>query len=158
LLNTLTASNSASLQDTTSITSEFTSFEIEWENITPATTAVGLELRVISGGSVQTAGYFANDTIGSGLNEAVTTFIPLTRQGSLSNANGASGNIKVGNLNTNAIHFWFGNISYLATGNTAVQQGTTGGAWVSTPPITGIQILVSSGNIASGTIKIYGII
>jgi hypothetical protein len=59
LLNTMTAANSATLSDTTSLTCAFTSYEIVFENLIPATASATAELQVHSGGSFQATNMWA---------------------------------------------------------------------------------------------------
>jgi hypothetical protein len=59
LLNTLTASSSASLSDTTSFTSAYSAYLLVMENLIPATNAVSLELQLQAAGVFQTTGYLA---------------------------------------------------------------------------------------------------
>jgi hypothetical protein len=77
LLNTLTASNSATLSDTTSFTNAFNEYDIVFENIVPATNAVACQLQVNSGG-VQATNYSTNAlrfTSTTGFDNP-TTYIP----------------------------------------------------------------------------------
>ena len=57
LLNTMTASNSAFLSDTTSLTSTYAHYDIVFTNLIPTTNAVTCEILLHSGGTFQTTGY-----------------------------------------------------------------------------------------------------
>src|SRR5262249_27332127 len=57
LLNTLTASASATLDDTTSIVASYNQYMIELNHVIPATDASGLWMRVQSGGTFKTSLY-----------------------------------------------------------------------------------------------------
>lgn len=160
LLNTLTAATSATLGDTTSLTSTFRDYEIVFDNIVAATNTVTLELQVHSGGIFQTTSYI-NSCFGTNgtttiLNTAATTtFIPLTVT-TMSNTGSLSGTIKIyGPVNGAS----FGKLITGATlsSNAAVLNSVIGGYWNSVNAIDGFQILFSSGNITSGTVKIYGL-
>lgn len=161
LLNTLTASNSANLQDTSSFTSAYKRYEIEIQNLVPVTNSVFCRLRVQSGGSFQTTSYVSANTHSSGSvggANASTAEIPLT-----TTATGAVNTSSLGvngildllgdPTGTNSVKTFFGRMVY----NSAFGQ-LIAGFWNNTAAITGIQLDFSSGNISSGTVKIYGIV
>ncbi|MGD0420546.1 MAG: hypothetical protein ABSA68_13370 [Xanthobacteraceae bacterium] len=164
LLNTLTASNQATLTDITSLTSTYSRYEIVFENVVPATTEAILELQVYSGGAYKTTGYlglifgYADGTITTN----TTTFIPLNYP-TANNANAAnsspgySGTISVITPSTAGIINWYGTMSWITLAGTA-GVGVVSGFWNTSAVVTGFQVLFGSGNITSGVIKIYGIV
>lgn len=160
LLNTLTASNSASLQDTTNITSTYDDYEFVFEDLLAQTSGVGLSLLVHSGGSYQSSSYLASDgaVAGSGFaGETVTGFIPLSRQASVGNTapDAVTGWVKgYGLANASKVHKWVGQSHY--TLSSSNQTCFFGGYWNSAATIDGVQFKFTSGNIVSGTVKIYG--
>ena len=162
LLNTLTASSSATLDDTTSITSAFSEYEVEFVNITPATNAVTCQILIRSGGTFQTTNYvsvgmFANG-YGAGSTGSISTYIPCSYTATLPNtAPGISGKIRVTNpLNTTVPKIWYGQFFGSSTSYPPLML-SSGGYWSrSNAAVDGVRVLFSSGNIASGTIKIYG--
>jgi hypothetical protein len=156
LLNTLTASNSASLQDTTSITATFKHYEIVFENIVPATANADCKIQIHTGGAYQTANYLAVAgvfrTASSG-QSGPTTYIPCgTNQSDASNSEGISGSIKFSNPST-AHTKWHGLFSQLGSAFSVVMVG---GFYNASGSIDGFQVSMSSGNIASGVIYVYG--
>ena len=160
LLNTLTAAASATLGDTTSLTATFRDYEIVFDNLVPGTTTVTLELQMHSGGTFQATSYLSS-TFGTNgtatiLANAATTFIPLTHTTVTTGNGGLSGTIKIYGPVTGAT------AAKNVTGNTissnaAVLATVVAGYWNNTAAIDGFQILFSAGNIASGTVKIYGL-
>jgi hypothetical protein len=159
LLNTLTASTSATLSDTTSFTSTYNEYEIVFENIVPSAAAT-FELQVHSGGSFQTTGYIASAFFSNGAstaNSAPTTFIQLN--GSIGSTTiGLSGTIRVYQTsNTAQPKQWTGQTSQF-NGTSSTYITMIGGFWNSTAAIDGFQVLMSTGTMTSGTIKIYGIL
>ena len=162
LLNTLTAATSATLADTTSLTSTFKDYEIVFENIVPATNTVTLEFQVHSGGTFPATAY-VNSTFGTNgsatvLVNAATTYIPLTATTIVNTTSvGMSGSITIfGPVNTaSSIKNIAGNTSSF---NTAVVSTVVGGFWNSIAAIDGFQILFTSGNITSGNVKVYGLL
>lgn len=159
LLNTLTASNSATLSDITSLTSTYSFYEIVFESLIPATNNVDVQLLVRAGGVFQPNTYVAKAISPNGtaiLNNNVTTYIPLgDAAGDTSNASpGISGSMRVYSPSTSAIHSWIGLLGISTGGNIIPVQVT--GMYNSAVVIDGFQIKASTGNITSGVVKIYG--
>jgi|SRR5882724_978927 len=160
LLNTLTASNSATLGDTTSITATYADYEIVFENILPATNTVSLNLQVHASAAFQNTSYVTS-SIGSngggafGSGVATTTAITLMQvQGNA--GPGISGTISVyAPTGSSTPKQWNGTFSGNTTTPTAVFE-VAGGYWNNNTALDGFQVLMSAGNITSGTIKIYG--
>lgn len=159
LLNTLTAASSASLSDTTSLTSAFSDYEIVLTNIIPASSAVSLELVIHSGGVFQGSSYVTEtqaNSAGAAAFAQNTTFIQIgSNQNSV--APGISGTIRV-----------FGPVSGASVAKqwTALLSGQstsacvtiiTSGYWNNTAAVDGFEIIFSAGSITSGTVKVYGL-
>jgi hypothetical protein len=167
LLNTLTASASATVSDTTSFTGTYSVYEIVFENIIPATASTTCQIQIHSGGAFQTSSYVssqlnANGT-GTGL-AVVTGSIPCNVGTSISTAGpGISGSIRVTvPSGTTAPKLWQGMFAH--QGSTAILWTVqAGGYWASNAAVDGFQVCFSSSvptcnvNITSGVIKIYGI-
>lgn len=165
LLNTLTASGSASLDDTTSFTSAFRSYEIVLEDIVPATSGLDLRIQVRSGGVFQTASYLAGNFQYNGATPItysvnLTSGIPLTVGSNTSNSvgYGISGTIRVYSPTLAAsVKNWTGHVTHTnAAGNAAVFS-TLGGFWKNTAALDGFRLIMSSGALASGSMKVYGL-
>ena len=161
LLNTLTPSGVAAVSDLVSFTSAYSEYDIVVENMVPATNSVACILQVQSGGSIQAASYNSSgpaaSTTGAGFVTS-TTYIPCSYGTAVSNsAPGVSVSIHVSNpAGTSAPKMFQGYWSHNSTSASFV-SGSVGGFWGGgNGAITGIQFQFSSGNIASGTIKIYG--
>lgn len=160
LLNTLTASNSATLADTTSLTAAYDEYEITFTNLIPATNAVLGELQVHSGGTFQATSYInsAFGTAGSTTISAsnATTYIALNQTNTVNNSSpGISGYIRISNpASTTVAKSWIGQVGYLTSA--IFVNAVLGGMWNSTAAIDGFQVLMSSGNITSGTVRVYG--
>jgi hypothetical protein len=160
LLATLTASSSAALSYAGGF-SGFHELEIVFENVLPATNAVQFRLRVRSGGSFQTTSYLcsgARPDIGGNVAYSSTTFIALTGSTNLSNSGaGLSGAARGYNVSSSSVAKIFTVLTHhVASGNSPANV-VGGGFWNSTAAIDGLEFSMSSGNIASGTIKIYGL-
>jgi hypothetical protein len=160
LLNTLTASNSATLSDTTSFTGTYNEYEIVFVDLIAATTANTLTLQVHSGGSFRNTGYSSADgyTSGSALAQnSSTTGILCSVGGGVSNAIPMSGSIRVNNPTVAAQHAWWGTSYAGQTGGGVNYPAFFGGIWNTAAAIDGFQVLMSGGgNITSGKVKIYG--
>lgn len=166
LLNTLTASSSASLSDTTSFTSTYSSYEIVFINVLPATNSTSFSLQVHSGGTFKSTSYLTNQlrwtASSSAVDSSQTGNIPLTNSGSADVSNtstmGICGNIRIYNPSeTVHVKRFTGQIDYQTAGGATASSMITGCWSGSAAAIDGFQVLFNSGNIASGIIKIYGI-
>jgi hypothetical protein len=163
LLNTLTASNSSALQDTTSITATYTHYKLVFMNIVRATAAANCEIQVYAS-SYQTSGYLAGaykyNASSTGSRNNATTYIPCDVNDSTSSdqATGLIGGI------SGEIYFdapaagyakWRGLISSYST-SPAEEGALIFGFWNSASAFTGYQVIFSSGNIVSGTVELFG--
>jgi hypothetical protein len=163
LLNTLTASNSSALQDTTSITATYTHYKLVFMNIVRATAAANCEIQVYAS-SYQTSGYLAGaykyNASSTGSRNNATTYIPCDVNDSTSSdqATGLIGGI------SGEIYFdapaagyakWRGLISSYST-SPAEEGALIFGFWNSASAFTGYQVIFSSGNIVSGTVELSG--
>lgn len=164
LIQSLDASNSASLDFNAFVSSTYGVYQIEMEDLVPQNNNVDFYMRVSTTGTFDTGNNYYNNSqlIASSGNAqlAVTISAFAARNaGEISNAAGKSvcGTLKLYSPeSTNSkkvlgnIH-WEGGIgNYI---NTIVD-----GIYLSSIPITGIQFLFSSGNIVSGSIRVYGIV
>ncbi len=161
LLNTLTASNSATLSDTTSLTSAFNEYDIVFENVIPATNAVSCEFQIHTAGGFISANYLANvmEFASSAVNStAATSFIPCSQASTLSNiaAFGISGTYRIYNASSTTQTKYVAGQFSMYTGTLNV-GGMVSGVWTGgVTAVDGFQVLMSAGNITSGTIKVYG--
>jgi hypothetical protein len=158
LLNVLVASNSAALQDTTSLTAAFEAYEIELINILPAT-ATSAYLQVHSGGAYQTSSYNANyflSTAGSTGNTNISNALPLSGTAALSNVQpGLSGSVKIyGPSGTSVDKQMVGETTNSGTNNVVT---ILGGYWQNTAAVDGFQVVMSTGNITSGLVRVWGL-
>lgn len=164
LLNTLTASNSAALSDTTSITSAYNEYELIFENVLPATNSTSISLYVHSGGTFQVSSYVSagqavQQSGTSGGMSTLTTSILLSDNNAVSNVaanGGVSGRIMVFNpVGTASPKAWVGQFNS-GNGTGTLRVTVISGHWNNTAAVDGFQVSSSSGNLTSGTIKVYG--
>lgn len=168
LLDSQSASSSSSI-DFAGLTSAFSRYKITLDNVKPATDDVYLALRVGTGAgpTYQSSGYgwghtiygiSANTSDGSG---TISTLVALTRIGT---GNGVGNN--TGEHVSGELHFtlpaasdypvFFFQGSYMRSD--AVVQGVTAMAnYGAAGAFTALRFLFSSGNIASGTFRLYGL-
>jgi hypothetical protein len=169
LLNTLTAAQVASCTDTTSFTSRYSLYEIEFENVCPVATAVVTSffgmLISTTGTSWVAANYISSLGI-LGANHFYTTAVGLS--GNLASTSigtgtttGLSGTLTLRNpAGTAARKAISGLVQYAGTGTLGTANIGVGlplAYWDATNAITGLAFVMSTGNIATGTIRIYGI-
>jgi len=173
LLATLTASSSASLDDTTHITAAYDQYMIELVNLVPATNADLPLLQVQVGGTFQTANYssiisgaYAVGSGGAGsANDSATVGVILGANGSTNfngitnTGNGLSGNVFLHKpSDTTFYKMVTGSVAWASGGAQVVDVGTLGGMYNGgTGAVTGVRFKYNAGNITSGLIRIYGI-
>jgi len=160
LLETLTASNSPNLT-TAASWSGYSAIEFELYNLIPAVTAGNFQFQVNSGG-VQNTTYLCSTFGTSGsttvVNAAPTTYIALNASTGLIVSPGLSGTVKLYNPNSTTTHKIVNGVT-TQNFSTVCNVNTVGGWWNGgTTAVTGAQISVSTGNITSGFIKVYGIV
>lgn len=166
LLNTLTASNSATLTDITSLTNAYNEYEIVLENVLPVSNLDAFRVRVRNSGTFQSgANTYAFMITGaitpgtSGPSVGTATYLPLSQGASLgvgSAEGGVSGSFRLSKpTTTNGVkHIWGQTIHRSTTQNI---MNTIGGYWFAgNGAIDGLEFAYSAGNIASGVIRIYG--
>lgn len=161
LINTVTGTSTAALQDTTSLTSTYTNYMIIIRNFSVATNNVTVQMQLYSGGSYQATSYSSTSSVsGSGASSTSTTFIGLGKASVVSNTSTypCHGTLWISNPSSTTTYKPVqGIFSYYDT-NVLTQYGLSinAGLWTGgTGAITGFQILASSGNI-TGTVQIYG--
>ena len=161
LLNTLTASSSASLSDTTSLTSAYRAYMLVLENLRPATNGASpIILFSTNGGSSYLSSGYSN--YGPATTASCTTWDGLVVgvQFTQSSINaGLNGQLL---LTIPPTPFAFSNVlGGTVTGfdNTlgTISSPVWGCANSTTSTVNAIQFQYSSGNIASGVLKIYGV-
>jgi hypothetical protein len=164
LLNTLTASNSANLQDTTSLTATYDRYELVFYDIISITNAVSFNMTVHEAGTFPVTAYLnggRDDTSAGGTAViTLTTAIALTDGALMGNgaATGYSGRVQIFNpAGTATPKKIMGQASHLASDGT-MRGLTINGFWNGTTAVDGFSLQMSSGNISSGKVKVYGII
>ena len=169
LLEQHTASSSATLDFTTAITSTYDEYMIEMLNLVPATNAVDLRLEVSTdGGSTwdTTSGHYSWEALRSNTSGAVssgsTSDIAICLSANTldhvqndANNGGVHGSFRLIAPGSAIYKYLFGNVS-LYYGSSWV-TAFIGGRYLQTAAVNALRFLFSSGNIASGTIRVYGI-
>jgi hypothetical protein len=164
LLATLTASASASLADTTSFTSTYTRYRLVIENLVPATDAQDFEFKYNVGG-VQSTNYLSTRLVATEaatVSGESTTHIKISGATTVDNTaanGGVCGELTIWNpASTTTKKLLTGQTFHINDAGTHMLACTISGIWTgSNAAVTGFQVAASSGNITSGTIKIYGL-
>lgn len=152
-----TASSSATLDFSGLDTSTYKSFILILRNVIPATDNVNFYLRVGTGAgpTYQTTGYV---NVGGGSTAAITMqqndFSTLFQVGNDANL-GISGSILISSLDGADFKMATGDLTARATA--VLQVGFVDGYWATATAITALRIMFSSGNVASGTVDLYGL-
>lgn len=166
LIATATASASATVNFDNYLTSTYDNYIVVIENLTPATDGVYLKARIGTGG---TPTYQATNYIGDvlysatggviGRSNSATTAIDLgsSVDPQTNSANYAGGGIvHIFGANTSKYKTFHAHLVYQYTTLASLTQTLAANQWSSTTVITSIQFFMSSGNITTGTFKLYG--
>ena len=148
--------NTITLVDLISFTSQFSEYEIAFEDMTSNTANVALALQVHSGGAFQPSGYFSSTLAGGGTSTtsgASTSEVLLTVGGSISNPLVSMANVRINNPSTSNFHP-FASV-YNSSQCTDNCTGTAGGYWETSAAIDGFQVFMSSGALQNGKMKVY---
>lgn len=171
LLNTISASNIATVADTTSFSASYRSFLVTFDNFCPSNATATLQLQVATTGTAfLSSGYVCQvPTLTSQANtvsvDTSTAVILLSGNRATTNVGngttyGVNGFMRVMNpASATAKKMWMGELSYL--NGTAVSTGfmtvTPSGFQDINNAITGFQVSFTPGNIQTGTLKVYGL-
>jgi hypothetical protein len=151
-IETLTASASATLT-TSTFTSAFDDYALVFGNITPVTDGVSLNATVESGGSFQATTYL-NAT-------APTTSIDVSTATLISNSagKGVNGTIFLTNVNSTSVNKFLSGRLLVTTQTSLVPASVNiSGYWNGGQgTVTRVRFQMSSGNISTGSIKVYGL-
>ena len=170
LLSTQTASSSATIDFTSIANTTYNSYVLQIDNALPASNGVYLILRFSVGGTFQTTNYQSNvfrwTTSGSGVSgEAFGTGQAFNLNIGDSQANSANSPTGQGGATFSII---IPNCAQTATakrvtwagayyGSTFIANTGAGGYIPATNAVDGFRLMYTSGNIATGTFKLYGI-
>ncbi len=171
LLNTLLPNSVASAVDTTSLTGTYRNYLITFENVVPATTSALQIQFATTGTSFISTSYIsvANVIFGNGVNTPITNPNSLQLMASVgttalgtTTTYGLAGDIMLFNpAGSIAFKQVVGKLTFQAA-NSPIGTGTLGFSNFNglfngtTSPVTGLAFSMFSGNIQTGTIKIYG--
>jgi hypothetical protein len=149
LISVSTISSAATYSDITSITSACDDYQVVIDDLIPASNNVNLEFLVHSNGSFQNTSYI-NSAGG------VTTYFDIiSNGGNLGNVDGVSTVIYLYGVNSSVHKKLKALVSYFTTAPAAVQVNPSGGWTGGTTAIDGFELVMSSGNIASGKVRVY---
>jgi hypothetical protein len=173
LIQTQTASSSASISFTSGIDSTYKEYIFRYINIHPGTSAPEFSFQVSSNGGssyglTTTSTYFrayhtqngstSSLSYTSGRDVNGTGFIPMGFDlGMGNNDESASGELHLFNPSSSFAKNYYGRISMQQDSNAAF-DGYVGGYINTTAAINAVQFKMSSGNIDAGKIKMYGVI
>lgn len=156
LINTITGTGAAALQDTTSLTSTYANYMIYVRNFLPATNAVTVQMQLQIGGTYQTSGYLGYLMLNNGP-LVVTNGISMGYTIRNSNVYQSNFVFYINNPSVAGVYkpvTGFGSV-YDTGSSSYVMVTTNSGFTTNTNAVTGFQILASSGNI-TGTVQVYG--
>lgn len=165
LLSKKTASSSSLIEFTSLITAAFTTYYIIFENIIPATDATTMTMyfSTDNGSTYLSSNYrWANiyqDSSGANTtnNNNSDTSLSLFNKVSNSSSRGVNGGLTLYSLNSTKIANYSGKVVHYSS-DTAAAQNLFEGVNTGTTAVTAIKFQMSSGNITSGNIYLYGLL
>lgn len=165
LLQTKTASSSATIDFTSVIDSTYKKYLIECINVIPASDAIlYLRYSTDNGGSYPVSGYNYHMDISTmqadtylGINSTSAVAIFLTGTIESSGYQGYCGSISLYNPSSATPKSCVTTGCIVNSSGDVANASGAGSAFSITAPVTAIRFLMSTGNIASGTFKLYGV-
>ena len=161
LLEQHTAANSATLDFTTCISSTYDEYIVELINVIPATdgTALGCRISTNGGSSWETGSNYYNNNLYAATAtwvavSATATYVQIAHNVIDDGILGVHGSVRVYPSGSSQ-RFFVGQVSYLP--NNAGRVVNLINSDYETGAFNAMRFLFSSGNIASGTIRVYGI-
>ena len=162
-----TISSAVSEYDITStyITSSYDTYMVQAEFL-PATDNVYMYMRVFVGGAVQTGSIYGYETAAMSSsaydNQDSTTRLCSISHGQMGNATGEGTTINayLQNVNSTSRPFAITGMSNIANTGATPNSSTFAGQLIpanAANVVNGLSLYMSGGNIASGTVKLYGI-
>lgn len=173
LLSTQTASSSSSITFTSSITSTYPIYEVHFYGVSPASNDVDLYLRTSTDNGSNYDSSTTDYKYGSSTTRSSDGSVYLDvsdadskivlNAASLAGLNNASGRISSGTIRiynplstTDRTHMSWDMTAIIASGSD-LSNTRGGGSRSATADVDALEFTMSSGNIASGTFKLYGI-
>ncbi len=171
LLEQHTASSSATLDFTTFISSTYDDYLIELVNVIPANNNINFVIRVGTGGgptydSGANYGWFersmrvgGGDVSSGAVSGATSMQIAGVSVGVSNNTLwGVSGNVHLTSPQSTSLNkTFYGQTRWFYDAGADPVMSTCHGTYISTTALTALRFLFGTGNIASGTIRIYGV-
>jgi hypothetical protein len=159
LLNVINITSSiASVNDTTSFGSTYNDYMLVFDNIVPSTTGAIFNMQFYMGGLLQTGNYLNQNAATTGCVDLLGTVPGI----STTLTDGYSAELFLHNVNnTSRFSYIEGQNGVFLIPNGGLTFVRVGGAWrgatSSINVVTGISMQMNSGNISSGTVKVYGL-
>lgn len=168
LVEAHTASSSAALNFTSCLSSTYDDYQIEMVSLVPATNSAYVWLQASTNGGTSydtTSGHYSSEYwfvvaagTGAGSGSTTTAYEPFRTASSTASDGGVSGTIRIFNpLGGTAPTLFNGSMTGYATSNSAQSMQQISGQYNQTTAVNAFRIILSTGNIASGTVRCYGI-
>ena len=162
-----TASNSASIEFTSGITSSFKNYKFILNNVLPATDNVNFKIQISfdGGSSYETSGYLTTSQISFHGSSQGHSYIEANDSLTILGGSGASNVVSEGGIwgtliltvpSETVSHRMYGELTYM-NHSSLLYNGNSSGIVTATSAINAIKFYFASGNITSGSIAMYGI-
>jgi hypothetical protein len=147
------AANASVTLTSSAFSSDYDDFLFVFSNITPTTDSVGFNMIVESGGSFQSTTYLNAN--------ATTASIDISTSNSISNSSGKglSGALWLNDVHSTSVNKWLtGRCVYALTSTNVPTVANSNGYWNGGQgALTRVRFQMTSGNMATGSVKIYGL-
>jgi len=158
LLETQTASSDATIDFTKGVTAAFSSYKIEFISVIPATDDQEFRGRVTVGGTIKSGASDYTAAAGALDHIPLTSGSPGVDASNVASEGGVSGEVMIyaPANSANYTHVRSETVEFNADNTVATSRPA--GVYVTAEAVDGFSFHFASGNIASGTFKLYGII
>ena len=167
LIETQTASNDATIEFTTGINSTYASYEIRFTDVVGATNGAAIYMRTSSdggssfdssSGNYEYSGWRSTGVTLEGIGTSSSNTTVITSGNSNNAGFHASGVITLYNPSNSSVYTGFTAQSvFWDSGTSTIRSVGIAGARQDAADVDAIQFLMATGNITSGTFKLYGI-
>jgi hypothetical protein len=164
-LASVTASNSATVNFNNNLTSTYDNYVIIFENAYPSAGGTGVQLRLRVGTGAtptyQTSGYVGtnldiNPSTTTANSSGTASFLLNNIATSVTSTIVSGGMVLINNANNASNAKSLTSSISTATSTGTFQLSISGGAWNNSTVLTSLQISYVSGNVSTGTFKLYG--
>ena len=156
LIATATASASATIDFSAVLDSTYQFYVVELINVIPAADGVAFNSRIQTGGVTWQTGAVYTTVAGTGY--SAMDIINTASVENTASLGGVCGSVFIFDPSSTSVHtVVFSDVLYFSSVDQLPKRLPWGNSYAATTAVTGIRFYMSSGNIASGEFRLYGI-